>query len=448
MRRLNILAIAYACSPFHGSEAGVGWGWVNAIAESHNVTVVTADYNASEIDRHLATRTELARNKPRFIYVKNQPWHYRPWGIWPKIENSLAKPLMNIVYQDWLGHAFTKAQREMEQNNYDLVHLITYVGWRFSGRFYQLGIPFVWGPIGGLKNTPWCFFPALGLKGAIYYGGRNLINSLQIQFLMGPKHALRRAQGAVIAATSEIKDALQNHFGSSSRVICEVGMPNIESVELKRREKNEPLCICWSGIHLPGKALHLLLHAVAHLPKYMNYSLHILGDGPSSPQWRTLAKRIGVDDRCHWYGRLSRNQALDVMRACHVLTITSLKELTSMVAIEAVSLGLPIICLDHCGLADLVTEKCGIKIPIRSIRQIESDIAEVLMVLYNDDELRYRLAQGAIARSLEYSWQGKMTALDEIYDIAINKNDLAPGEAQQSVIELMSENGPAGSKCV
>jgi len=447
MKRLNILAIAYACSPLRGSEDGVGWGWVNVIAESHKVTVITADYNAAEIEQYLATGTESARNNLRFIYVKNKPWHYRPWGMWLKIEHSLAKPLMNIAYQDWLGHAFTRAQREIEQSSYDLMHLITYVGWRFSGRFYQLGIPFVWGPIGGLKNTPWCLYSALGIKGAIYYGGRNLINSLQMRFLRGPRRALRKAQGAVIAATSEIRDALQERFGSSSRVICEVGIPDVESVEPKRREKNEPLRICWSGIHLPGKALHLLLRAAAHFPEDMNYSLHILGDGPSIREWRALAKRIGVDGRCHWHGRLPRDQALEVMKTCHAIAITSLKELTSTVALEGISLGLPVICLDHCGLADLITNECGIKIPVHSMRQIESDIAKALMALYSDDGLRYRLAQGAITRSLQYSWQSKMTALDGIYDLAISRNGLATMEARQSTIELVNENDPAGSKC-
>ena len=448
MKRLNILAIAYACSPLHGSEAGVGWGWVNAIAESHNVTVLTADYNAGEINRNLAANTKPVRNTLRFLYVKNKSWHYRPQGMWLKVENSLAKPLMNIAYQNWLGYAFTEAQQEIKQNSYDLVHLITYVGWRFCGRFYQLGIPFVWGPIGGLKNTPWRLFPALGLGGAIYYGGRNLINSLQIRTLSGPRRALRKTQGAVIAATSEIKEALHDRFGSSSKVICEVGIPNVEPVEPTHRESNEPLHICWSGVHLPGKALHLLLRAAARLPEDVNYCLHILGDGPSNREWRSLAKRLDVDGRCHWYGRLPRDRALDVMKTCHVFTMTSLKELTSTVAIEGISLGLPIICLDHCGLADLVTDACGIKIPVCAIQQIESEIAQAIMTLYNNDDLRYRLAQGAIARSQDYSWQSKMTALDEIYLAAVSASDSAVVKATHPMIELTGDNSSAETKYV
>lgn len=417
--RLKILAIAYACNPTIGSEFGVGWGWVKAIAANHDVTVITADFNRADIIGHHASDKHQAHPNPRFVYVKNRPWHYRPQGIWLRIEDSLAKPLMNLAYQDWLRYAFLEARREIAQNHYDLVHLITYVGWRFPGRFYRLGIPFVWGPIGGLQNTPWRTFPSLGIKGAIYYGGRNLVNSLQIKLLPGPKRALRQAQGAVIAATSEIQQALMDHFKTTSRVICEVGLPNVGAVELRPRGNNEPLRICWSGLHLPGKALHILLRAAARLPIGTSYQIHILGDGPSNQEWRALAKQLGINELCYWHGRLPRDNALAVMKTCHVLAITSLKELTSTVAVEGVALGIPIVCLDHCGLADLVTAECGIKIHPGSSAQIIHDFAASIEQLCHDERLRSELAHGALRRSREYSWERKMESLREVYDLAL-----------------------------
>ena len=213
MTRIRVLAIAYACNPTRGSEDAVGWGWVNAIAQEHDVTVITADYNKSDIEA-ANDRPGIAKRSLRFKYIKNRPWHYRPWGVWrAKIEASSAKPIMNLAYANWLDHAFSLAESETAQSGYDLVHLITYVGWRFCGKFYRLNLPFVWGPIGGLMNTPWRLMPALGLKGAIYYIGRNTVNSLQIAFLPGPRKALRKAGGAVIAATSEIQRSLSTaHF--------------------------------------------------------------------------------------------------------------------------------------------------------------------------------------------------------------------------------------------
>ncbi len=44
--------------------------------------------------------------------------------------------------------------------------------------------------------------------------------------------------------------------------------------------------------------------------------------------------------------------------------ITSLKDLTSTVLLEALAQGVPVICPDHCGFADVVTGECGLKIPM------------------------------------------------------------------------------------
>jgi glycosyltransferase involved in cell wall biosynthesis len=429
MTRMHVLAIAYASNPTRGSEDAVGWGWVNAIAQQHDVTVITADYNRPDIEA-ISAGPGGAKNSLRFRYVKNRPWHYRPWGVWAKIEASPAKPIMNLAYSNWLDHALRLAENEAATGDYDLVHLITYVGWRFCGRFYRLNLPFVWGPVGGLMNTPWRLMPALGLKGALYYTGRNIVNSLQIAFLPGPRRALRKANGAVIAATSEIQEALLAHFGSDSRVICEVGAPDVATAEPHLRAPEEPFRICWSGLHLPGKALHLLLKAAALLPVKSKFRIEILGDGPFRKSWQALADKLGVGDRCAWYGRLPRGAALEVMRGCHTMAITSLKELTSTVAVEAISLGLPVVTLNHCGLADLVTDACGIKIDVRSVDQIIRDLSLALLRLMDDESLRRRLSRGALARSLDYSWSKKLAPLNEVYIRALNQDDPAMAEAR------------------
>lgn len=430
MRRLKILAIAYACNPTRGSESGVGWGWVNAIAESHDVIVITADYNADDIERYLANQQAPGYNIPHFLYVRNRPWHYRPSGKWLKIEDSFAKPLMNLAYHDWQRDALKVAKQELALNHYDLVHLITYVGWRFPGNFYRLGIPFVWGPIGGMKNTPWRLLPILGFKGAFYYGARNLVNTMQLKTLHGPRRALKAANSGVVAATSEIQAELWNRFRVNSRVICEVGQPSFAFGSPAKREETEPFKICWSGLHLPGKALHLLLQAAARLPKDLNFSIEILGDGPCNRTWRSLASRLKLEDRCHWHGWLPRDQCLEVMRESHVFTITSLKDLTSTVAVEAISLGLPVISLDHCGFADLVTEECGIKIYPGSGVQIANDLSVALLTLCRDEPLRRYLAQGAIRSSQAYSWQAKMKILNDVYQSTAASYHSAEGNAE------------------
>jgi glycosyltransferase involved in cell wall biosynthesis len=403
--RLKVLAIAYACDPEKGSEEGVGWGWVRHIAERHDVSVITASFNL------------------RFRYVRHRSWHYKPEGAWLKIENSPLKPLMNLTYQCWLGDALESARRLALAERFDLVHLITYVGYRFAGRFWTLGIPFVWGPVGGLENTPWRLLPLMGWRGAFFYACRNVVNSVQLALLPGPRRAFLAAHGAVIAATSGIQKAIAKHYKSPSTVICEIGARDAQANVVPLREPGSPLVICWSGTHLPGKALPLLLGALAALPGETDWQLRILGDGPENKRWRRMAMQLGIAERCSWHGWLPQSHALDEVGSSHVFAITSLKDLTSTVALEALSLGVPILCLDHCGFADAVTDACGIKIAVESPQQIVSGFAAAIGSIERDEPRRRRLGWGALDRAAAYSWQAKMDALDRIYQQATQRSD-------------------------
>jgi glycosyltransferase involved in cell wall biosynthesis len=211
-----------------------------------------------------------------------------------------------------------------------------------------------------------------------------------------------------------------------------VGLPDAEKAEPRLRASNEALRICWSGPHVPGKALHLLLKAAALLPKGSNFSIEILGDGPFKKSWQALAQRLGVSDKCNWHGRLPRSAALEVMRTCHVFAITSLKELTSTVAVEAISLGLPVVTLNHCGMADMVTEACGLKIDVISVDQIIQDFSLALTRLLKDEALRRSLSQGALARSQDYSWDRKVAVLNEIYALALSGSSRILAEARKA----------------
>ena len=262
-----MLACAYACNPSQGSEEGVGWGWVNAIAQHHEVWVLTAGYHRRDLEEALL-RQPQKYCRLHFAYVEEKPWHYRPTYPWIRIENSIVKPIMNWAYRSWLYSAFILGSRLHREIDFDLAHQITYVGFRFPGHLWKLGIPFVWGPIGGLENTPWRLLPTMGVRGALYYGARNLVNSAHRRFLRQPRHAFTAAGPGVIAATDGIRREVRRWYESDAEVICEVGLPPQTRSTYSLRSAQEPLRLAWSGLHLPGKALHLLLRALANVPTH------------------------------------------------------------------------------------------------------------------------------------------------------------------------------------
>src|ERR1700728_3716617 len=122
---MKILACAYACNPFHGSEDGVGWGWVNAIARHHEVWVLTAGYHRFDIEKALRRQSDI-HGRLHFAFVEEKPWHYRPTPVWIKIENSIVKPIMNWAYRLWLRDAFMLGERLHREVGFDLTHQITY----------------------------------------------------------------------------------------------------------------------------------------------------------------------------------------------------------------------------------------------------------------------------------------------------------------------------------
>ena len=170
-----------------------------------------------------------------------------------------------------------------------------------------------------------------------------------------------------------------------------------------------------AGVYLPGKALHLLLRALSHVPDTTDWRLDIYGDGPCKLKWQRLAAGFGIDSRCTWHGQVSRAEALAGLKSTHLFVTTSLKDLTSTVILEALANGVPVICPDHCGFSDVVSDRCGVRIPIRNVREFEAGLSRAIIEIARDETMRRRLATGALRSAREFSWEAKAEAIDRVY---------------------------------
>lgn len=411
MKRKSILVLAYACNPSQGSEEAVGWEWANAIAADYDITVLTAAFHANSI----AACRDLPRSL-RFRFVPHKPWHYSPRGLWKRIESSPAKPIMHTAYAQWLREAYHLAEGLLDRERFDVVHQLTYVGFRFPGHLWKLGLPFVWGPIGGMENVAWSLISELGGRGAAEFAARNVINTAQKRWLHSARQAARVAGPGLIAATSGIAREMNRYWGLDATVMCEVTPPDEQAAEPPQRARGEPLRIAWAGRHLPRKALPLLLKGLSRMSPGHDWQLEVYGEGPMTGAWRAQAQRLGIGDRCTWLGSVPREQVVEGMSRSHVFAISSLQDLTSTVLLEALSQGLPVVCPDHCGFSDVVTDECGVKIPPTDIEALVAGFSRAIQELAQDEPLRYRMGQAALERAREYTWERKRGKLNEIYE--------------------------------
>lgn len=403
-KKLKILISCYACSPKRGSEPGMGWSFVYGLSKHHEVHVIVEKEKWQKDIEAFIKENKNDNLKFYFIYKKRNRFLRK---IWP--------PSYYWFYKIWQKEAYTLAQKLEAQHNFDAIHQLNMVGYREPGFLWKIKKPFIWGPIGGTENVPWKLFSLFNLHGKLFYGGRNLINSYQKNYFKRPRMAASHENSVLIAATPDIKKSINTLWNRDSVVIPEVGAVNIPEIEINKRSSTEPLKIVWSGQHTSGKALHILLKSLALLNSDVKWELHILGVGKETENWKDLSQELKIGNNCIWYGWIEKKEAFQIMKNGHCLAITSLKDLTSSVIIEGISLGLPIVTLDHCGFSFVVNQLCGIKIPVNNLDKIYVNFKNAIEKLYSNEKLRVSLAEGALKRAKEFSWDSKIEQLNSVY---------------------------------
>ena len=400
---MKILVSCYACSPYQGSEPGMGWNFVNCLSRYHELHIITEGKFEADIRRFFCENPE-----------RKEDFHF--YFIWKKRHKKLRKiwpPSYYWFYKAWQKKAYKLALQLNERENFDVIHQLNMVGYREPGYLWEIKKPLVWGPIGGFDTSPWSMLFSMGIKGTIFYGCRNLINIWQMYTKLRVRFAMKKAS-SLIAATATVRNAIQSLYGRDSIIIPEVGLDKKADMQFARRETGELLRICWSGQHTPGKALNLLLEAIATINR-KDIELHILGYGTETNKWKKLASKLKLQNIV-WHGWIDKGIALELMRSCHLFCITSLKDLTSSVLLEALSYGLPVIALDHCGFSNVLNDSCGYKIPIQNKQQVVNELGLVICKFAEDENYRRNLASGALARAEEYNWIDKAKTINKIYE--------------------------------
>lgn len=390
-RRAKLLLLAYACSPSHGSDEAVGWNWAVQAARFADTWVICEKTAYQDLVEGYF-REHGRPEGLNFVFVEKPRW-LRALGRIPGF--------YYLSYNWWHRRAFRAAKRLHEKHQFDAAHQLNYCGYREPGYLWKLGVPFLWGPIGGTQNVPWRFLPTLSLRSAAAEAIRGVLNQLQLRLSSRVRHAAGRA-AVLMTANSTTQEDFRRVHGADSLLLCEVQLPQLAGRVRRANERGDALRILWSGLFHEFKGLSLLLHALAMLPPESRWCLDVVGDGRSRRRWMHQATRLGLTDRIKWHGWVPRSEALDRCRRADVFVFTSLRDTTGTVVLEALAAGAPVVCLDHQGARDIVTEHCGIKIPVTRPKETIAQLAQAITALANDAVRLESLSRGALVRAAEF----------------------------------------------
>jgi len=400
----------------------VGWNITTRLAVFHNVTVLCADGPAlwknsyrNAVERYIKKEGNIPGLK--VVYVEQPSITLAYARINRKImkltKGMFWQPLYYLGLDKWHMAAFQKAV-ELGLENFDVVHQLTPISFLRPGYLWTAGKPFFWGPLGGMFKVPVPFARSGGNKSFLFESLRSINIERQIRSA-NFKKIVKKAKH-IWTITKDEHHIVNTIAGGKATPMIDTAPPKEVVGRARSYDGARPLRLCWSGRHEPRKALPLLLHAISALSDRSRILLDILGEGPETQKWKDIAYRLGLTN-INWCGRLPYSDALNVMAESDVFVHTSFREAASMVVLEALGWGMPVICHDACGMGVAVDSTCGIKVPFInpecSINGFKTSLEQFLL----NPSLVSKLSVGALSRASELSWEAKSKEIAEAYNL-------------------------------
>jgi glycosyltransferase involved in cell wall biosynthesis len=135
---------------------------------------------------------------------------------------------------------------------------------------------------------------------------------------------------------------------------------------------------------------------------------------PAARRLRELATRAGVADRVQLVGRVPRADMPDWYRSADVVACATWYGPASLVPLEAMACGVPVVAYGQGGVAESVIDGVtGVIIPVRDVRAL----AGTLRALLRDTVRRMSMSSAAVDRvRSRYTWDRVAFDTERVYD--------------------------------
>ena len=394
----------------------MAWNWCVNLAKYCELYIITEGEFQDKIETALASLPQ--GGDMHFYYnpvsdrVRKMCWNQGDWRFYK-------------YYREWQLKTADIAREICRREQIDILHQLNMIGFREPGYLWKVsqetGIPFVWGPIGGLKQFPINYADTGGLKMRLFLALKNRINIWQLKNSSRVDKAFRQAS-LLISSIPDSYRAIKKYKHLESVVIPETGT-NIPYFNGQCHFDSEIFTILWVGKFDFRKRLDLAIKIMKHVEGvYASVVLKVLGTGSERQieEVKKLASVLGVKN-VEWKGNLPHDDVQREMRHAHLFLFTSVSEDTSSVVLEAVSNNLPVICFDTCGMSAVIDEKVGIKIPLTTPQQSVKDFADKITYLYEHRDVLKQMSENCAERAEELSWDNKARQVVELYEKAVRK---------------------------
>lgn len=401
-RPLRLLLSAYACEPNRGSEPGIGWQWATRLAAyGHEIHVLTRANNREAIE----ASPELAKLPTLHFAYYDLPTWARTW--------KRGGRGVQLYYWLWQLGSFRVAKRLHRQHRFDVVHHLTFGVYRQPSLLAFLDAPFVFGPIGGGEWAPRSFYRGLPFSARLREFGRDLANWVaSIDPLL---RTVFRKSKVILCKTEETRARIPKVSRTRAELFLEIGT----EARPTRRTRHDPgqFRVLYVGRFVPLKGLHLALPAFAGLVRdFPRATLTLIGSGSQEKSLRRMARDLGIEANVDWRGWLARDEALHEYARHDVFLFPSLHDSSGNAVLEAMTSGLPVVCLKRGGPAAIVDAFSGIAVDTDDPSHAIQQLTDALLLLARNSRLHAYLSHGAHTRATNsFLWRHQIERMNSLY---------------------------------
>lgn len=298
----------------------------------------------------------------------------------------------------------------------DVIHHVTFNGFRFPGAWWACREPVVLGPLGGGSITATQFRRCFGTRWA---GERVREFSVKLWRLNPWTVASLKRARAVMVVGEDLRKRFRS-AGIDSKMMLETALPlglEKEPGDLPADQKKDFL---WVGNLEPWKAWQIALEAfaVAKTQGLGSARLRIIGRGRQAAAAQERAMELGIGESVDFLEQLTQEQVWELMARARALVFSSVRDTSGNVVLEAMGLRCPVICFDHQGVGMMTDDLCAVRIQPTEWEECVRGFASAMVMLAKDNKRVSSMGAAGRTRALrEFTWDAKVTEMLELYSL-------------------------------
>jgi glycosyltransferase involved in cell wall biosynthesis len=331
---------------------------------------------------------------------------YSPWNL---VDYILTRLHIFPEMQTFSMRAFFYLRKLLKTKSYDIIHDVNSIGWGIIP-MKGFGIPII--------TT--IHHPLTKDREADLMMGKTLWSNVatMLFYPIIMQRIVINSVEKVITSFNEGVAELNRAFGLNKKkaVVVYNGM-DTDAFQNTGEQRDMDHILFVGNTEDFKKGLIYLFEAMTMLPE--NIKLKIVDDGPPKKlKAAGMIEKFGIGHRVEFTGKVDLKTLVSLYSKAPVLVMSSLFEGFGLPAVEAMSCKTPVVVTIAGSLNEVVTDDCGIKVPMKDPKALSDAIKKLLA----DKKLRDDMGEKGRKRAVEnFSWTSCAKNTLAVYESVIKE---------------------------